>query len=213
VGEVTALRATRRGGVAVHVDGAYVCTVGEAAVARWRLHKGLELDDESLARLKAEASAERVLGDAYRLLGHRSRSRAELERRLLDRGHDPQVVYRTLTRLDDEGLLDDAAFARSYVTDKRGLAGWGSERIRRGLAAAGVAPEIADAALAGEEFREGDERERALEALARLGPPVPPLEAARRRAYQMLVRRGYPTTVAYAAVRTWSAQAPSEDAP
>lgn len=212
MGEVTALRATRRGGVAVHIDGEYVCTVGEAAVARWRLHKGLELDDESLARLRAEASAERVLGDAYRLLGHRARSRSQLERRLLDKGQDRQVVDRTLARLDEEGLLDDAAFARSYVKDKRGLSGWGSARIRRGLAASGVAPEIADAALAGEEFREDDERERALEALARLGPPVPPLEAARRRAYQMLVRRGYPTSVAYDAVRTWSAEAPSGDA-
>ena len=78
----TALRATRRGGVALHVDGEYVCTVSEALVARWRLFQGRELDEADLAAIRAAASAERVMADAYRLLGHRARSRHELRRRL-----------------------------------------------------------------------------------------------------------------------------------
>lgn len=210
---VTALRAARRGRVAVHADGEYLCTVSEALVARRHLFKGLELGDDDVAELKRAASAEVIAADAFRLLGHRARSRAELERRLLDKGHDEATVATLLERLVADGLVDDAAFARSYVADKRKLAGWGEGRIRRGLAALGVAPAVIDGALAAAPGGDaaGAELERALAVLRKLGPPRPPLEAARRRAYQALQRRGFSGETAYAAVRRWSAGAPPGD--
>ncbi len=209
---VTALRATRRGGVALHVDGEYCCTISEAAVARWRLFKGRELDEASLAQLREQASAARVMADAYRLLGHRARSREELRERLLAKDHSEQTVQQALDALQADGLLDDAEFARRYVADKRGLSGWGTERIRRGLTALGVAGADIDAALGGaDEDGCGAELDRALEVLRRLGPPRPPLEAARRRAYQALLRRGFASSLAYAAVRRWSQETSTGD--
>jgi regulatory protein len=207
---VTALRATRRGHVAVHVDGGFVCSVSDSFVARWRLYQGRELDDDALAQLRGQAASERVMADAYRLLGHRARSRHELRARLLQKGHDDAAVAVALERLAGDGLLDDAEFARCYVADKRGLSGWGSQRIRRGLVELGVDPEVIDAQLAAAAAVEGDdaELERALAALRRRGAPQAPLEAARRRAYQVLLRRGYSAPVAYAAVRRWSGEGP-----
>ena len=209
---VTALRATRRGQVAVHVDGSFACSVSDSFVARWHLYQGRELDDDALAELRLQASAERLIADAYRLLGHRARSRHELRRRLLQKGHDDEAVAGALERLAGEGLLDDAQFARSYLTDKRGLSGWGSQRIRRGLAELGVDQAVIDAVLSAAAATEGDdaELERALAALRRRGAPQPPLDAARRRAYQALVRRGFSTAVAYAAIRRWSGAQPSD---
>ena len=116
-------------------------------MARWRLYKGRELDDDSLAQLATQASGERALADAYRLLGHRARSREELRRRLLQKEHEEAVVDAVLERLADDGLLDDAEFARRYVADKRALGGWGAQRIRRGLAELGVAGPVIDAAV------------------------------------------------------------------
>ena len=212
---VTALRATRRGRVAVYADGEFLCSVSEAAVARWRLHKGRELRDEDVESLIADASVELALSDAHRLLGHRARSVQELRRRLLAAEHAPPAVESALARLEDDGLLDDAGFARSYVADKRRLAGWGEERIRRGLAEAGVAQEHTEAALAAaaEGEPEGAEVARALAVLRRRTPGVSSLDdAARRRAYQLLLRRGFGSGVAYAAIRSWSAGAPADDA-
>ena len=208
---VTALRATRRGHVAVHVDGSFVCSVSDSFIARWHLYRGRELDDEALAQLRGQASAERVLADAYRLLGHRARSRHELGRRLLQKGHDDEAVVAALERLVGDGLLDDAEFARCYVADKRGLGGWGSQRIRRGLGELGVDHNVIDAALGAAASAESEdaELERAVTALRRRGAPQPPLDAARRRAYQALLRRGYSSTVAYAAIRRWSGDAPT----
>jgi regulatory protein len=203
---VTALRATKGGRIAVHVDGEYLCAVGESFVARWRLYKGRELDDESLGQIRSQASGERALGDAYRLLGHRARSCAELRRRLLQKEHEEAVVDGVLERLAEEGLLDDAEFARRYVADKRTLGRWGSQRIRRGLAELGVAGPVIDAAVGSADAGgdEGAEFARALAVLTAKGPPRPPLEAARRRAYQVLLRRGFASGLAYRAVRNWA---------
>jgi regulatory protein len=209
VAVVTALRATRHGGVALHVDDEFVCTISEAAVARWRLFKGRELDDETLALIVEKAAAARVLADAYRLLGHRARARMELRARLLAKEHNEAAVEEALQTLQAEGLLDDAAFARSYAADKRRLSGWGAQRISRGLATLGVAQADIEAALAGAATDTGDELDRALAVLRRQGAPRPPLEAARRRAYQALLRRGFAGEVAYAAVRAWSGEAPA----
>jgi regulatory protein len=207
---VTALRATRRGHVAVHVDGNFACSVSDSFVARWHLYKGRELDDDALSQLRGQAAAERVLADAYRLLGHRARSRHELCLRLLQKGHDDEAVAGALERLAGDGLLDDAEFARSYIADKRGLSRWGSQRIRRGLAELGVDHDVIDAALGAAPEGDDAELERAVAELGRRGAPQPPLDAARRRAYQALVRRGFSTAIAYAAVRRWSGQEPPD---
>jgi regulatory protein len=200
---VTALRATRRGGVALHVDDDYACVVSESLVARWRLFKGRELSEADVAAIRSAASGERVMGDAYRLLGHRARSREELRRRLLAKEHDAHAVEAALERLAADGFLDDAAFARSYVADKRQLASWGVERIRRGLRELGVDSLVIDEALGEGGGEEGEELDRALAVLRRRGAPEQPLDAARRRAFQALQRRGFSSPVAYAAVRLW----------
>lgn len=206
---VTALRASRRGRIAVHVDDEFVCAVSEAVVARWRLHKGRELSPEDLGLLVAEATADLALADAFRLLGHRARSTAEVRRRLLAREHAPEAVEAALQTLIDDGLLDDAAFAASYVADKRRLAGWGTQRIRRGLSEAGVARPDVEAALDGASAGDPDDAElqRALDALRRRAPRGGrPDDAARRRVYQLLLRRGFDSGVAYAAVQKWSGE-------
>ncbi len=200
---VTALRATRRGGVALHVDEAYVCVVSESLVARWRLFKGRELEESDVADIRSASSAERVMGDAYSLLGHRARSREELRRRLLAKEHEEHAVEEALERLAADGFLDDVAFARSYVADKRRLQSWGAERIARGLRQLGVDRTVIDEALGAGGGEEGAELDRALALLRRRGAPEQPLEAARRRAFQALQRRGFSSSVAYAAVRLW----------
>ncbi len=204
---VTALRTTRGGGIAVHVDGSYLCTVSEALLARYRLFKGRELDDAEADGLHSEASAERIMGDAYRLLGHRQRSTVELRRRLLDKGHTDEAVTAALTRLTADGFLDDDAFARAFVHDKRAAGGWGRARLERELARLGVPVAAVEAAVAGEGEAEGDELARALAVLDRRPSPAPPYDGDKRRAFAALQRRGFATGIAYEAIRCWVAAA------
>ncbi len=205
---VTALRPTRREGrVSVHVDGRFLAAVGESFVVRHGLFVGLELSDGQLLALRDNADADRILADAYRLLAHRARSQAELSARLRAKGHDDATVQTVIDRLGGEGLVDDQAFAAAFVADKRRLAGWGAGRIARELDRLGVDAAIVGTLLPQTDEAAADELARARAALERRGPARPPLDAARKRAFEFLVRRGYSTTVAYRAVREWSAGA------
>ncbi len=202
---VTELKAVRGGRVAVYVDGSCLSTVSQSFVARWSLHPGREFDQDALETMRVAALAERAVTDAFRLLEQRARSRFEVETRLRAKGHADEAIAGALEQLATAGLLDDADFARRYVADKRNLGGWGVVRIRKGLAALGVSVAIIDEVLV-HDGSGGDEAEieRARCLLEQKGAPRPPLEAARRRAYQTLLRKGFSAAVAYSAVRSWS---------
>ena len=101
--------------------------------------------------------------------------------------------------LRDEGLLDDAGYARRFAEDRRLIDRWGNERIARDLERRGVARDLVDAALAGH----GQDEELAV-AVSLLDRRFPlPFDGDRERdkAWRMLVRRGYEPELAYSAVR------------
>jgi regulatory protein len=202
---VTTLRPSRGGRFVVHVDGVYVGTVSEAAVARNRLHLDRELSNDEAVALRGTIVLDSAFADAYRLLAQRSRGRHEMERRLAAKGHHEEIVAAVLMRLQAEGLLNDAAFAAAYVADKRRLAGWGRERIAVELRRLGVDASVTEEALGPPESSVADEALQAASLLARMGTPGAPLEAARKRAFDRLRRRGFSTAIAYAAVQAWIA--------
>jgi regulatory protein len=101
--------------------------------------------------------------------------------------------------LREEGLVDDAGYARRFAEDRRLLDKWGNERIARDLERRGIERELVEQALAGHD-RE-DELAVAIELLDRRFPM--PFEGDRERdkAWRMLVRRGYEAELAYSALR------------
>lgn len=139
---------------------------------------------------------ERALGRAYRYLGHRDRSVAELRAYLDRKGTEPELADRVLERLLGEGLLDDERFAARFAADKRELSGWGSERIEAALLDHGVARDLAAAASAA---GHAEELATAVALLERRPPPAGDRE--RDKALRFLVRRGFPLELAYDAVR------------
>ena len=86
---------------------------------------------------------ERALG----LLAVRQRSRRELERRLVQAGFEPDAVADELDRLEQVGLIDDEAFARAVVESRMGCRGESRRVVAGKLAQAGVAGDVAIAAL------------------------------------------------------------------
>ena len=83
-----------------------------------------------------------------RFLSYRSRSVAEIRRRLA-KDFSPQQVEETVARLKESGLLDDAAFARGWRNSRERHAPRSKFMIRRELAQRGVKGEVAEKALQG----------------------------------------------------------------
>jgi regulatory protein len=141
---------------------------------------------------------ERALQLAYRAVGQRDRTVAELRTYLERKRAEPEDIAAAVTELRQAGLLDDERYARRFAEDKRELDSWGGERIARELQRRGVAPDLIEVVVA-DRGREA-ELETALVLLARRVPP-PSDDRERNRAWTLLIRRGYEAELAYEAVR------------
>ncbi len=136
---------------------------------------------------------------ALRLLGVRGRSQEELRRRLARAGFDAQEIDEALTELEGVGLIDDARFARELVKDHADRRHSGQRLIRGALSQRGIEAEVAQEALQGLDD-EADRAFRLASTRATRLSGIPP-EAAYRRLYGLLLRRGYGPTVARDASR------------
>jgi len=71
------------------------------------------------------------------LLARREHGRAELTRKLRQRGASPEMIEHELDRLADEGLLSEARYLESYISS-RARSGYGPSRIREELSQRGL---------------------------------------------------------------------------
>jgi regulatory protein len=128
------------------------------------------------------------------------RSRAELAAKLHQRGIPDAAAERALDRLTEVGLINDAAYAASFVASRHRDRGLGRSALRRELARKGIDRDLAEQAL---QPIDGDaERSRAAALVARKldSAMFAGTEAARRRLLGMLARRGYSPAVAIGVV-------------
>jgi regulatory protein len=164
----------------------------------------------SASALDPERRLERALGLAYRHLGKRDRTAAQVRRHLAGRGVEEETAERAVAELERLGYLDDARFARVFADDRRRLDGWGPERIERALLAAGVDGELIAAAVGARDA--ADELAAAVELLRRRCREVPASERERERALGILARKGYDLELAYDAVRAFERTGSAEPA-
>ena len=151
----------------------------------------------------ASASGENRSGDAvdvaYRYLGRRDRTVAEVRAHLEKKGVAGDEAERAIAELGEQGYLDDARYAQRFVEDRVTIDGWGSDRIERRLVELGVDREHISAALRGRDF--GTELDAAIALLQRRWRQPPADDRERERALGFLVRKGYDLELAYDAVR------------
>jgi regulatory protein len=145
------------------------------------------------------ADRQRAFERALKSISVRERTEDEVQTFLARRGYDREVIADVVRALREEGLVDDAGYARRFAEDRRLLDQWGTERIARDLQRRGVERELIEQALAGIDSE--DELGMAVELLDRRFPMPFAGDRERDKAWRMLVRRGYEPELAYSAVR------------
>lgn len=157
-------------------------------------------DDTDRSTREAERSIRELTASAraicLRLLTVAPRPRAGLAQALERKEIPNHVAEAVLDRLTDIGLIDDAAYARSFVRVKHRDRALGRTALRHELRKLGVDEESMAAAV---ETLDGDaERSRAAELVAKRvdAAMVSGVMAARRRLLGLLSRRGYGPDVA-----------------
>jgi regulatory protein len=155
-----------------------------------------ELEQKDLKRAK---------NTAYRYLTIRSRSKAEIIKKLSDKEFSPAAIEAVMEHLLGLGYVDDRKFACQWAASRARLQGYGRRRIEQELRQKGVGQETIRKALA-ETVPLEDERETArtvAEKKLRTMKSLEP-EARKRRLAGFLERKGFSSEIIWSIIRTIS---------
>jgi len=182
--------------------------------------------EERRAERAATTDGDVVMAAAARFLETRPRSVAEVRRRLHWQGYPDPLVLVAVGRLVDLGLLDDVAFARSWVESRDRAHPRGERALRTELLEKGIERAVVDEVLTGRRSAAGDQTtdggsdlpdEAAAErlvarraaSLRRVADP----RVRRARTYALLARSGFsPSVCARVAARFANGDPAGEDA-
>ncbi len=118
-------------------------------LAAARLRREQVLSDGEIAALRREGEVHLAYQRAVRYLGYRPRSVAEMERHLCKKGYSGEVVGDALSKLEQQGYLDDRAFAQFWVENREQFRPRGRRALQYELRQKGISQQDIDAVLEG----------------------------------------------------------------
>ena len=103
----------------IFIDGKYLFSLSETTLLNQKLFSGQLIDSQQLAALIKLSKDDKTYLNALRYIALRPRSIWELQDYLKRKQVDEVSSKEILNKLSDVGLLDDEAFARSWVESRR----------------------------------------------------------------------------------------------
>ena len=153
------------------------------------------------AELPPDEARKKAKEICFDLLAARPRAKDELRQALRRKGFDDEISEALLGKLDDAGLVDDQAFAESWVRSRHNHQGLARRALVAELRRKGVDGDIA-AEAAGEVDHDAEEQRARELVRKRLGSMTNLDEqTVTRRLLGMLGRKGYPSGLAYTVIR------------
>ena len=200
--ELTAAEPRRKNLTQLYLDGEPGPKIDTEVFLLSRLQPGDVLDQE------ARSDARRAQEKALYLLEHRSHSKRELTEKIARTTASREAARAAADHLEEIGLLNDRAYAESFVKELLLRKGYGVRRVRQELARKGIAPEIADQVLDQWEDLDQTARENMARVLEKRYPRWREEEAVRRRAVAALQRLGYTWDQVRDALSSWEQDVP-----
>ncbi|MFC8451131.1 recombination regulator RecX [Kitasatospora sp. NPDC057223] len=145
--------------------------------------------------------AARARDICLRLLTGTAKTRKQLADALRKREIPDDVAEQVLTRLEEVGLIDDAAFADAWVESRHAGRGLARRALAQELRTRGVAGELVEQAVAQVDAEDESVSARALVDRKLRATRGLERQARTRRLVGMLARRGYSEGLAYRVVR------------
>ncbi len=190
----------------VSLDGKFAFALDAEVVLKLKegLRVGQELSAGQIEALARSDQSQRCLNAALRYLSYRPRSEFELRERLYRRGFDSESVEEVCTRLREQGLVDDAAFAQFWRDNRASFSPRSRRLTRLELRRKGVDEETIDQVVGA--IDDEDSAYRAALNKAR-SLPMSDYQSFRHRLAEYLKRRGFSYGVINHAVeRVWQKQ-------
>lgn len=144
---ITALTAQKRNPnrINVYLDGEYGFGISRI-VAAW-LYVGQTLSDEKISALKSDDEMEVAYQQALKFMAYRMRSSSEVERYLLEKGTNSEIISGVVERLNRSGLVDDTRFAQLWTDNRSEFRPRSRRSLSRELRMKGITEEVIEKTL------------------------------------------------------------------
>ena len=105
----------RKGRYNVFVDGKYRLAISESVLIKYRVFKGMEVNDKVIDRLTLADNHSKLYSRALNYLSKTLKTESEVRQKLSELSDDQQSIEWVINKLKDEQLLDDQKYADSFV--------------------------------------------------------------------------------------------------
>lgn len=173
--------------VVVYFEDRTYITVDALEAKRLKLAPGMEIDEGQLPALSEESRRHAARVKAVQITGKRNLSRAELIRKLGEKGFSEEDASAAADWLSDLGVLDDTAYAEMLVRHYRAK-GFGDLRVREELRRRGLARDLVASVL---EEKPQDANDAVLKFLQQKLRGQALDEEKKRKLSAALMRRGF----------------------
>lgn len=186
----------------VFIDEQFAFAVHEDVLVRHRLFKGQIVSPGQLEEVLKDEERQQAYLQAIRWLGLRPRTEREIRMYLGRKEYEPSVIDVCLEQLASQGYVDDDRFSHALAEERLQRHGKGKQWIKHELLQKGVDKRTVEEAVGAIGSEEEKDACAALAAkrwpaLARSGDR----NAAKRKLYAYLARRGFSAEAAREAVR------------
>lgn len=170
----------------IYIDDQFAFGVSENHLLRIGLYKGQEITETELETFRQEAETDKAYNQSLNYISIRPRSEREITDYLKRKGYSTEVSSIVVDKLRELQLLDDAAFARSWVQWRQSDSPRSRRKLYDELQKKGVANEIIEDAL------EAIDEEEQIEALRGLIAKKRHRYSTRQKLMAYLSRQGFP---------------------
>lgn len=181
----------------IYVDGEFLLSVHEDVLVKYRLQKGMEIDEKEIHALLEAEEYNKAKQAAFRYLSYRPRTVQELKAALTRKGYDNGKTECVIKELEAFGFLNDLEYAKAWVDERKRHKGHGKKRLRQELLKKGIASSIVDEVLI--DMNEDEQRQLAISIAERRYSRIKsePWLKIERRLGNYLVRQGYSMSIVY----------------
>lgn len=194
----------------IYLDGELAFSVHEDVLVSHRLAKGTVVSQQELEQLLADEERQLAWNAAVGLLGRRMRSCKEMRDYLTRKGHADELAGEIVSRLTEQGYLNDADFTAQWIGHRLDVQSKGSRWIREELKQKGIAAELVSSSMS--EVEENREAESAYRlALKKWRLMKGEIWERRYKLKGYLLRRGYPGRIVQETVSRVSGETSADD--
>jgi len=133
--------------VTIHFDDDTKLFLAVEVFLKSGLKKNDEISDDRFSFLIEENKKFHIKQRAFRLLGRRQHSVAELKNKLWNKDYDKRLIDEILAQLIESNYLDDKEFANAFVEEKLKAKKWSKRRLKSELIKKGIKPDLISEAL------------------------------------------------------------------